>query len=190
MPPLSEALPSKRELRPDLQVDSVAEIDARALYDRGIRAIAFDADQTLCRFHGMGINERLLTNIEVMRSLFEDRLCIISNCTDRRREELIEHFPAVRRARQQEESRPRSRTARRSGTSTCPRSSGRSWATASSPTSLARTGRDGTRFWYSHSPRRPTRGSSPWRARTNGCCGGHIACDVGGLVVQHPSVEG
>ena len=55
MPPLSEALPSKRELRPDQQVDSVAEIDARALYDRGIRAIAFDADQTLCRFHGLGI---------------------------------------------------------------------------------------------------------------------------------------
>lgn len=93
MPPFSEALPSKRELRPDQQVDSVAEIDARALYDRGIRAIAFDADQTLCRFHGMGINDRLLTNIEVMRGLFADRLCIISNCTDRRREELIEHFP-------------------------------------------------------------------------------------------------
>ena len=93
MPPLSEALPSKRDLRPDQQVDSVAEIDARALYDRGVRAIAFDADQTLCRFHGMGIHDRLLANIKVMRGLFADRLCIISNCTDRRREELIEHFP-------------------------------------------------------------------------------------------------
>ena len=93
MPRLSEALPNRNVLRPDQQVDSIAEIDARALYDRGIRAIAFDADQTLCRFHGMGINDRLLTNIEVMRGLFAGRLCIISNCTDRRREELIEHFP-------------------------------------------------------------------------------------------------
>ena len=90
---LSEAFPRRNELRPDQQVDSIAEIDTRALYDRGIRAVAFDADQTLCRFHGMGIHERLLTNIEIMRGLFEDRLCIISNCTDSRRAELIEHFP-------------------------------------------------------------------------------------------------
>ena len=93
MPGFSEALPSRSEIRPDQQVDSIADIDARALYDRGIRAIAFDADQTLCRFHGMGIHERLLMNIEVMRGLFADRLCIISNCTDTRRRELIEHFP-------------------------------------------------------------------------------------------------
>ena len=93
MPRLSEALPSKRDLRPDQQVESIAEIDARALYDRGIRAVAFDADQTLCRYHGTGIHNRFLTNIEVMRGLFADRLCIISNCTDRRREELIEQFP-------------------------------------------------------------------------------------------------
>ena len=90
---LSEAFPSRHEILPDQQADSIAEIDARALYDRGIRAIAFDADQTLCRFHGMGIHELLLTNIEVMRGLFADRVCIISNCTDRRREELIERFP-------------------------------------------------------------------------------------------------
>ena len=32
-------------------------------------------------------------NIKVMRGLFADRLCIISNCTDKRREELIERFP-------------------------------------------------------------------------------------------------
>ncbi|MCY4529667.1 MAG: YqeG family HAD IIIA-type phosphatase [Chloroflexi bacterium] len=93
MPGFSEALPNRSEIRPDQQVDSIADIDARALYDRGIRAIAFDADQTLCRFHGMGIHERLLMNIEVMRGLFADRLCIISNCTDTRRQELIEHFP-------------------------------------------------------------------------------------------------
>ena len=90
---LSEALPGRSEIRPDQQVESIAEIDARALYDRGIRAIAFDADQTLCRFHGTAINDRLLMNIEVMRGLFADRLCIISNCTDKRREELIERFP-------------------------------------------------------------------------------------------------
>ena len=93
MPRLSEALPRRSEIRPDQQANSIAEIDARALYDRGIRAIAFDADQTLCRYHGNAIHDRFLTNIEVMRGLFADRLCIISNCTDRRREELIERFP-------------------------------------------------------------------------------------------------
>ncbi len=93
MPRLSEAFPSRGDMRPDQQVESIAEIDAPALYDRGIRAIAFDADQTLCRFHGIGINERLLGNIEVMRGLFADRLCIISNCSESRRDELMEQFP-------------------------------------------------------------------------------------------------
>ena len=55
VPRLSEALPGRSDIRPDQQVDSIAEIDARSLYDRGIRAIGFDADQTLCRYHGMGI---------------------------------------------------------------------------------------------------------------------------------------
>ena len=93
MPRLSEALPSRSDIRPDQQAASIAEIDARALYDRGVRAIGFDADHTLCRYHGMGIDDRLVANIEVMRGLFADRLCIISNCTDSRAEELIEHFP-------------------------------------------------------------------------------------------------
>ncbi len=58
-----------------------------------MRAIGFDADQTLCEFYGKGIDDSLLTNIEAMRGLFSDRLCIISNCTDERRQELVEHFP-------------------------------------------------------------------------------------------------
>jgi HAD superfamily phosphatase (TIGR01668 family) len=90
---LSDPFPGRRELRPDQEVGSIAEIDAQALYDRGVRAIGFDADQTLCEFYGKGIDDSLLTNIEAMRGLFEDRLCIISNCTEERRLELVEKFP-------------------------------------------------------------------------------------------------
>ena len=86
-------IPRRNELRPDHQFDSIADIDARVLYDLGIRAVGFDADQTLCAFYGTDIHERLLANIESMRDLFSDQMCIISNCTDKRRAELKERFP-------------------------------------------------------------------------------------------------
>ena len=90
---LDQLIPRRSELRPDHQFDSIADIDARALYDLGVRAVGFDADQTLCAFHGTDIHERLLTNIESMRDLFSGQVCIISNCADNRRAELKEHFP-------------------------------------------------------------------------------------------------
>lgn len=90
---LRDPFPNRRDLRPDQQVDSIAEIDTRALYDRGVRAIGFDADQTLCRYYGTAIHERLLTTVEAMRGLFAGRVCVISNCNDRRRRELTEGFP-------------------------------------------------------------------------------------------------
>ena len=88
-----DLVPRRSEIRPDHQFDSIADIDARVLYDLGVRAVGFDADQTLCAYHGTDIPERLLTNIESMRDLFSGQLCIISNCTDKRRAELRERFP-------------------------------------------------------------------------------------------------
>jgi HAD superfamily phosphatase (TIGR01668 family) len=90
---LSDPFPKRSELRPDQETRSIAEIDAQALYDRGVRAIGFDVDQTLCEFYGKGIDDSLMTNIEAMRGLFGDQLCIISNCTDERRQELVDLFP-------------------------------------------------------------------------------------------------
>ena len=90
---LDHLIPRRNEIRPDHRFDSIADIDARVLYDLGVRAIGFDADQTLCAFHGTDIHEPLLTNIKSMRDLFSDQVCIISNCTDERRAELIELFP-------------------------------------------------------------------------------------------------
>ena len=90
---LDHLIPRRSELRPDLQFDSIADIDARVLYGLGVRAVGFDADQTLCAFHGTDIHERLLTSIESMRDLFSGQVCIISNCADNRRAELKEHFP-------------------------------------------------------------------------------------------------
>lgn len=90
---LDQLIPRRNEIRPDHQFDSIADIDARVLYDLGVRAVGFDADQTLCAFHGTDIHERLLANIESMCDLFSGQMCIISNCTDKRRTELKEHFP-------------------------------------------------------------------------------------------------
>ena len=86
-------IPRRSEIRPDHQFDSIADIDVQGLYELGVRAVGFDADQTLCAYHGTDIPERLLTNIESMRELFSGQVCIISNCTDRRRAELEERFP-------------------------------------------------------------------------------------------------
>ena len=88
-----DPFPSRYDIRPDQTVDSVADIDARSLYERGVRAIGFDVDQTLCPYYGHSIHARLLTAVEAMRVLFEDRVCIISNCGDERRQELIDRFP-------------------------------------------------------------------------------------------------
>ncbi|MXX53285.1 MAG: YqeG family HAD IIIA-type phosphatase [Dehalococcoidia bacterium] len=90
---LDHLIPRRSECRPDHRFNSIADIDARVLYDLGVRAVGFDADQTLCAFHGTDVNERLLASIESMRDLFSGQMCIISNCTDKRRAELIEHFP-------------------------------------------------------------------------------------------------
>ena len=90
---LRDLFPSRSELKPDQEVSSIADLDPQALYDRGIRAVGFDADQTLCEFYGKGIDDRLLINVEAMRGLFQSQLCIISNCTEERRDELVEHFP-------------------------------------------------------------------------------------------------
>ena len=114
---LREPFPARSDLRPDQRAGSVAEIDARALYDRGVRAIGFDADQTLCSYHGAGIDERLLMSIEAVRGLFGDRVCIISNCTDARREELIERFPlyVVRERKKKPSAEPYREAERRFG---------------------------------------------------------------------------
>ena len=90
--PVTKPIPRREEIRPDQQFDSVADIDARILYDLGVRAVGFDAHQTLCDFRGR-IPERVLTNIESMRDLFSGRVCIISNGTDRQRAELNERLP-------------------------------------------------------------------------------------------------
>ena len=86
-------IPRRSEIRPDHQFDSIVDIDVRGLYEMGVRAVGFDADQTLCSYHGTEIPERLLANIESMRDLFSGQVCIISNCTDKRRAELKELFP-------------------------------------------------------------------------------------------------
>lgn len=91
--PITKPIPCRNELRPDQQFDSIADIDARILYDLGVRAVGFDAHQTLCDFQGMDIPERLLTNIESMRDLFSGRVCVISNSTDKQRAELNERLP-------------------------------------------------------------------------------------------------
>ena len=85
--------PSPSFLSPDMEVETVANIDAGALYQRGIRGVGFDADQTLCRFYGKEIDADLAENVERIRETFDGNVCIISNCTAQRHAELVENFP-------------------------------------------------------------------------------------------------
>ena len=90
---ISDLFPAKRELKPDLEVGGVADLDVDSLHRSGVRAVGFDADQTLCAFGGPGIDATLQASIDAMVERFEGKVCVISNCTEERRRELEERFP-------------------------------------------------------------------------------------------------
>ena len=86
---------SPKLLTPDLEVDSVADIDFSMLRGRGIRGIVFDVDNTLCEYGGEVINEKNRGSFDKIREEF--RTCIISNTSPCRRAMLTKYFgvPAV-----------------------------------------------------------------------------------------------
>ncbi|MFH1722411.1 MAG: YqeG family HAD IIIA-type phosphatase [Candidatus Altiarchaeota archaeon] len=80
-----------RMLRPDLRVDSISEIDAEKLRDKKIRSLIFDVDNTLCEYHGKGVDSSLKEKVEELNVVFN--CCILSNTSSETRvEELKKYF--------------------------------------------------------------------------------------------------
>lgn len=81
-----------RNLTPKLEVGGVADLSAEHLAGLGVRALIFDVDNTLCSFHGRGIDETLDEAMKKLCARF--KCCILSNTPSMKRiEELKEFFP-------------------------------------------------------------------------------------------------
>lgn len=69
--------------RPDIIVDRLEHIDLDDLWQRGIRGIVLDLDNTLCTWHGNDVGPERLAWVERAKQRFS--LCILSNTTKFRR---------------------------------------------------------------------------------------------------------
>lgn len=84
-----------RRLIPDLEVDSITDIDLSILKGEGVKGIIFDVDNTLCEYGCEEIDEKNKESFDKIRKEF--RTCIISNTSPCRRAMLAKYFgvPAV-----------------------------------------------------------------------------------------------
>lgn len=93
-------------IKPDERIESVNQVNAKKLEEMGVKAIIFDADNTLCSFHGKKMDENLADTIIELKKKFT---CIILSNTDSRArvKELKENFtlpvadPGVKKPREE-----------------------------------------------------------------------------------------
>jgi len=79
-------------LMPDLELNSVADLDVKDLKQRGIKAVIFDVDNTLCGLNSPEIDETLKPKIQELSENFS--CCILSNTSSAKRmTELKQNFP-------------------------------------------------------------------------------------------------
>lgn len=69
--------------RPDIIVDRLEHLDQDDLWDRGVRGIILDLDNTLCAWHGSEVGPERRAWIERAKGRF--KLCVLSNTIKYRR---------------------------------------------------------------------------------------------------------
>ena len=79
-----------RYLIPKMEVGSIADISSEDLKQRGIQAIIFDVDNTLCPFNGISADTRVEQNFKRLTSEFKS--CILSNTNIERMSQLERYF--------------------------------------------------------------------------------------------------
>lgn len=81
-----------RMLCPTLNVASIGEISIEQLKEKGVTALVFDVDNTLCEHYGKGLDERLQDKVNELSAAFG---CVILSNTPSagRVRELKENFP-------------------------------------------------------------------------------------------------
>jgi predicted HAD superfamily phosphohydrolase YqeG len=95
---LRQSVPRLRKLlsqmEPTFELESVAHVDAAFILEHGIRAVLWDVDGTLMRYHGEDIDPQF----QHVRRLFRDGPAwhaILSNCDENRFKGLGNIFPEV-----------------------------------------------------------------------------------------------
>lgn len=69
--------------KPDIIVDRMEDLDQDALWEKGIRGLIFDLDNTLCPYHSTEIEPERMEWLQRARSRF--KMCILSNTFKYRR---------------------------------------------------------------------------------------------------------
>ncbi|MBI2141257.1 HAD-IA family hydrolase [Candidatus Woesearchaeota archaeon] len=77
-------------LEPDCEVRAISCLDADELKGEGIKALIFDADQTICGWHGTSVDGRVADAFANLTSSFSS--CLLSNAPTERRNELHGYF--------------------------------------------------------------------------------------------------
>ncbi|MFH1835174.1 MAG: YqeG family HAD IIIA-type phosphatase [Methanobacteriota archaeon] len=81
-----------KNMHPDKEVDTVADLSVSELEQLGVSALIFDVDNTLCEFKGDGVDESLKEKITELAKNF--KLALLSNTSSYERvEELKRYFP-------------------------------------------------------------------------------------------------
>lgn len=81
-------------LRPDLELDSLADLDISHLDQQGIKGCIIDVDNTICRYRGTQVDELVRDSFERLKDRYGNQLCILSNTSSNRRQRLTEYFGA------------------------------------------------------------------------------------------------
>lgn len=66
-----------RNCKPDMIVGRMEDLDQDDLWNRGIRGLIFDLDNTLCTWHGSEISEERMEWLQ--RAKLRFKMCILSN---------------------------------------------------------------------------------------------------------------
>ncbi|UCG85769.1 MAG: HAD hydrolase-like protein [Gemmatimonadota bacterium] len=95
---LRQSIPRLRQLishiEPTFRFDTVADIDASFITEQGFRVVLWDVDGTLMAYHAGDVDARF----PLIRVLFRDgpaRHAILSNCDERRFDQLGQIFPEI-----------------------------------------------------------------------------------------------
>ncbi len=83
------------KLKPTYHLDDVRGIDTKFLNSHSIQGLIWDVDGTLTNYHAMEVADELRPHVE---TLFADKTlqhAILSNCDERRFDELKTVFPAI-----------------------------------------------------------------------------------------------
>ena len=80
----------KNYLKPDLQIQSINDLDVEFLKSQHINSLIFDVDNTLAKYHGTSVDNLIEQKFNELTQVFP--CCILSNTNKKRRSLLEDYF--------------------------------------------------------------------------------------------------